>query len=318
MMLVDRSGAIQLVNAQVERLFGYARSELLGQSMEILVPDRFRGSHPELRAMFSADPETRPMGSGREVHACRKDGTEFLVEIGLNRIETDIGPMVLSAIVDVSERRLREMRLQSALREKDTLLKEVHHRVKNNLQIIDSLLDLQSAKTDNPVVLDLLREGRNRVRSMALIHRILYQSEDFARVDFRGFLDSLVPALLSSYGVGPERIAIALDSRGVRLPIDAAIPCGLVVNELISNALKHAFPADRGGEIRIDLAYEGVGQVVLTLSDNGIGLPEGLDIAATDTLGLQLVTLLADQLGGELGIHRADPTRFTLRFPLEK
>jgi len=318
MVMVDRSGTIEMVNAQAERLFGYERSELLGQSIETLVPERFRAGHEGSRDAYSADPKSRPMGVCREVYARKKDGTEFPVEIGLNLIETGAGTMVLSAIVDITERKQREERIRSALREKDILLGEIHHRVKNNLQVIDSLLDLQSAKTSDPAALELLRESQNRVRSMAQIHRTLYQSKDFGRVDFGNFLESLVPALLSSYGIRPERIAVAISSGRVLLPIDAAIPCGLAVNELISNALKHAFPAGREGEIRIDLAREDAGQVVVAVSDNGVGLPDALGMEQPATLGLQLVTLLADQLGGHLSIQKSKPTRFTLRFPDEK
>jgi two-component system, sensor histidine kinase PdtaS len=318
MVMVDGSGTIELINAQAERLFGYERSELLGQSIETLVPERFRACHEGSRDAYSADPKSRPMGVCRDVHARKKDGTEFPVEIGLNLIETGAGARVLSAIVDITERKQREERIRSALREKDILLGEVLHRVKNNLQVIDSLLDLQSAKTSDPAALELLRESQNRVRSMAQIHQSLYQSKDFGRVDFGNFLENLVPALLSSYGIGPERIAVAINSSHVLLPIDAAIPCGLAVNELISNALKHAFPASREGEIRIDLDREDAGQVVLTVSDNGVGLPDALGMEQPATLGLQLVSLLADQLGGNLSVQKAKPTRFTLRFPAEK
>src|SRR5579872_2914236 len=236
MVMVDRAGSIELVNAEAERIFGYARSELLGRSIEILIPERFRGSHGELRDAFLSHGKSRPMGAGREILGLRKDGSEFPLEIGLNLIETDAGPMVLSAIIDITERRRREAAIRSALREKDVLLGEIHHRVKNNLQIIQSLLDMQSVKTADRVALELLRESQNRVRSMALIHQTLYQSKDLARVDFGSFLESLIPALLSSYGVNSEHVAVVTRAGGVTLPLDAAVPCGLAVNELISNA----------------------------------------------------------------------------------
>jgi two-component sensor histidine kinase len=153
---------------------------------------------------------------------------------------------------------------------------------------------------------------------MALIHQTLYESKDFARVDFRNFLDSLAPTLISSYGVGTDRVMLTIKSSEVLLPINAAIPCGLVVNELISNALKHAFPGDRKGEITIDLQAESPTMVLLTVSDDGVGIPDAFDMEQTTTLGLQLVTMLTDQLGGTIKIHRAHPTRFALRFPLEK
>ena len=226
--------------------------------------------------------------------------------------------MVLSAIVDISDRKHKEDSIHAALKEKDVLLGEIHHRVKNNLQIVHSLLDLQSNNISDQVVLGMLRESQNRIRSMALIHQTLYQSKDFARVDFRAFLDSLAPTLISSYGVGSDRVTLTLNAIEVQLPINAAIPCGLVVNELISNALKHAFPGDARGDIAVDLSSDSPTTVMLAVSDNGIGIPDGFDLSQTATLGLQLVTMLADQLGGELEVQRRNPTRFKLRFPLDK
>jgi PAS domain S-box-containing protein len=317
MVMINAAGRIEMVNAQAEQVFGYARAELLGQPVEMLVPERFRRNHPGLRGSFFGDPRTRPMGAGRDLFGLRKDGSEFPVEIGLNPIETDEGPMVLSAIVDISDRKQKELRIQVALKEKDVLLGEVHHRVKNNLQIVHSLLDLQSSRISDRAALEMLRDSQNRIRSMGLIHQTLYQSKDFAKVDFSHFLDSLVPTLIASYGVNPDRIALSVEAAQVLLPINAAIPCGLVVNELISNALKHAFPGDRRGEIMVKLFADGSGNAVLSVADNGIGIPEGTEMSKTSTLGLQLVTLLADQLGGKVAMRRSDPTEFVLTFAIE-
>ncbi len=289
MVMINAAGRIEMVNAQAERVFGYARTELLGQRVEMLVPDRFRDHHPGLRHSFFADPHARPMGAGRELYARRKDGSEFPVEIGLNPIETEDGPMVLSAIVDISDRKQKEAGIRAALQEKDILLGEIHHRVKNNLQIVYSLLDLQSARISDQTVLDMLRDSQNRIRSMALIHQTLYESKDFAEVDFGRFLETLVPTLIASYGSHPNRITLSIDAEPVLLPIGAAIPCGLVVNELISNALKHAFRPGNGGDIDVGLRRVAGGDLVLSVSDTGIGVPEHVNITDTGTLGLQLV-----------------------------
>ncbi|HTV31415.1 MAG TPA: histidine kinase dimerization/phosphoacceptor domain -containing protein [Xanthobacteraceae bacterium] len=318
MVMINSRGMIEMVNAQAERMFGYKRKEMLGRNVEMLVPDRFRGNHPNLRSSFFSAPVSRPMGAGRDLYGLRRDGSEFPVEIGLNPIETEEGSMVLSAIVDISDRKHKEERIQSALKEKDILLGEIHHRVKNNLQIVHSLLGLQSTNIKDETVLGMMQEGQNRIRSMALIHETLYKSKDFARVDFRSFLDMLVPTLISSYAVNSERIALSINSSDVLLPINTAIPCGLVVNELISNALKHAFPGDIKGEIAIDLSYDTAETVVLSVSDSGVGIAKTFDIAQTATLGLQLVTMLTDQLAGELTIHRSNPTRFAIRFSVFK
>jgi len=314
MVMIRVSGQIEMVNAQAELVFGYARSELLGQPVEMLVPERFRGRHPNLRTSFFSEPKPRPMGAGRDLYGLRKDGSEFPVEIGLNPIETEDGTMVLSAIVDISDRRHKEDRIQSALKEKEILLGEIHHRVKNNLQVIHSLLDLQSSKIEDITALQLLAESQNRIRSMALIHQTLYESKDFAKVDFRNFLDSLLPALVSSYSLDRDRVTLSVSAGEVSLPIDAAIPCGLIVNELISNALKHAFPGSGRGRIDVSLNDEPNGEIVLSVTDNGVGIPADLDLANATTLGLQLVSLLADQLAGKLTVNRSNPTSFRLQF----
>nr|WP_294510872.1 PAS domain S-box protein [uncultured Rhodopila sp.] len=318
MLMVNGSGVIEMVNIQAERVFGYPREALIGQPIERLMPARYHGRHPCMRTSFLVSPQTRPMGAGRDLHAIRQDGSEFPVEIALNPIETEDGTMVLAAIVDISDRKLKEERIKAALKEKDIMLDEIHHRVKSNLQIVYSLLDLQSSGVEDAVALGLLRESQNRVRSMALIHQMLYEANDFVEVDFAGFLENLVPTLISAYGIDPGRITLFINAAHARLPINEAIPCGLVVNELIANALKHAFPANRPGTIRVDIVNEPGDRVVLSVSDDGIGITNDLDIAESTTLGLQLVTLLAEQLKAEVTINRARPTRIELRFRISQ
>ena len=317
MVMINAAGRIEMVNAQAELVFGYARTELLGRSVDMLVPDRFGDQQPGSRDWFVAEPTARPMAAGRELYARRKDGSDFPVEIGLNPIETEDGPMVLSAIVDISDRKQKEAGIRAALQEKDVLLGEIHHRVKNNLQLVCSLLDLQSGRISDPAALDMLRDGQNRIRSMALIHQTLYESKDFAEVNFGHFLDTLVPMLIASYGINVDRIALSIDAEQVLLPIGSAIPCGLAVNELISNALKHAFRPSDGGEIKVGLKRAAGGAVILSVSDTGVGVPEHVNMTDTGTFGLQLVSLLADQLGGAATMQRSNPTRFTLQFPLQ-
>jgi PAS domain S-box-containing protein len=316
MVMIGPSGRIEMVNAQAEAVFKYDRDEMLQQPIEMLVPERFRGHHPGLRTSFFTDPHSRPMGAGRDLFGLRKDGSEFAVEIGLNPIETEDGTMVLSAIVDISDRKQKEERIHAALKEKDILLGEIHHRVKNNLQVVYSLLDLQSDLVTDERILGILRESQNRIKSMALIHQTLYESKDFVQVDFANFLDTLAPTLISSYGIESDRIHLDVKAVEVLLPISAAIPCGLIVNELISNALKHAFPEARRGAITIDLSRDTDGRAKLSVIDDGVGISVEKDLKQTTTLGMQLVMLLADQLGGDIEIRRAEPTVFTLRFPV--
>jgi len=190
--------------------------------------------------------------------------------------------------------------------------------VKNNLQIISSLLNLQAGQIEDVKVHEMFDVSQSRVRTMALLHEKLYQSDDLARVDFAEYITSLVGFLFRSYGSQARGAAPQLDIEDVHLGLDTAIPCGLVINELVSNALKHAFPDRTGGEIRVSLHTDAQGQILLEISDNGNGFPKDVDFRNTESLGLQLVVTLADQLGGEIDLDRSEGTVFRLKFkPLE-
>jgi two-component system response regulator len=217
-------------------------------------------------------------------------------------------------VTDITERKEAEEKIRESLKEKEILLKEIHHRVKNNLQIIYSLLNLQSGYVKDPLSLDMFRECRNRVKSMAIIHEVLYQSKDLAKVNFADYIKSLVSNLVRSYGAGSSGIDIKIDVGEVRLDIDTAIPCGLIINELVSNALKYAFPNGRRGQIIIDFHDTDTHRYVLMVKDDGVGLPEGLNFHNTETLGLQLVSTLTDQLRGNLELNRNDGTEFKITF----
>jgi PAS domain S-box-containing protein len=219
----------------------------------------------------------------------------------------------IGSCIDVTEMRLQQSAVEAALREKELMLGEIHHRVKNNLQVIHSVLDLQVMRIADARVREMLRDTQNRVRSMSLIHQTLYQSKNFGEVDFQYFLGSLLPVLVESYAVGPEQVAVHVDAEKVRLPIDAAIPCGLVVNELVANAFRHAFPDGRPGNLWVGLRrLDGV--VELSVANDGMALPENFDAQHATTLGLHMVRLLAEQIGADLAVQPAGPTRFSLRF----
>jgi two-component sensor histidine kinase len=192
------------------------------------------------------------------------------------------------------------------------LLKEIHHRVKNNLQIISSLLNLQSDNIDLADPARTFRESQDRIRSMALIHEKLYRSGDVARIDFREYVESLTSGLYRSYFPGPG-VRIFADVENVSLDIDLAVSCGLIINELVSNALKYAFPDGRAGKIHVSLAGDG-DSYTLTVSDDGVGLPPGLDFRDTPSLGLQLVNTLVGQLEGTIELDSAEGTRFKITF----
>jgi len=211
---------------------------------------------------------------------------------------------------DDTERRIAEERIRASLKEKEVLLKEVHHRVKNNLQIISSLLNLQSKYIKDDQALEMFKESRNRIRSMTLIHEKLYRSKDLANIDVAEYIQNLSSNLFRSYSAG--RISLRTQVDDILLGVDTAIPCGLIINELVSNSLKHAFP-DKQGEILVDLHRDN-GKFTLRVRDNGVGFPEHVDFRNTDSLGLQLVCTLTDQLDGEIELDRAGGTEFRITF----
>jgi two-component sensor histidine kinase len=239
------------------------------------------------------------------------------VEIALNPVMTEAGTMVLAAVVDISDRKQKEQHIQRSLKEKTNLLSEVHHRVKNNLQLIHSLLDLQVLQTEDTSVRDILESSKRRIESMARIHQVLYQSNDFAEVEMSEVLQSLTENIANSFKTDTSQACLSLNVESVLLPITQAIPCGFIVNELVTNALKYAFPDNRSGEVTVNLVLEEDNLVSLSVSDNGVGLPPDIDLGNLSSLGLELVSVLAEQLGGSLQVNRIQPTRFEIRFSIE-
>ncbi|HNB52804.1 MAG TPA: histidine kinase dimerization/phosphoacceptor domain -containing protein, partial [Anaerolineales bacterium] len=222
-------------------------------------------------------------------------------------------PHLIQAVVrDVTHRKQAEEQLQAALQEKEILLKEIHHRVKNNLQVISSLLYLQSLKITEPSMLELFRESRNRVAAMALVHEQLYQSENFARVDFSTYVRALVTSLYESYGVTDTEIPLKIETDGTALDVHTAIPCGLLISEMVSNALKYAFP-DGHGQIAISLRSDGKAHH-LTVQDSGIGIPED-SVVRAGAMGLQLIERLTLQIGGTLQRSGPPGTMYHIQFP---
>jgi len=205
-------------------------------------------------------------------------------------------------------------RLRASLAEKETLLKEVHHRVKNNLEVINSLLNLQADRVLHPGDRELLEETCNRVRSMAEIHQILYRSLDLSCVDVRLFLRRLAESLFSFYQVKSDRVHLVIEMEDLSVDLQRAIPVALILNELLSNALKHGFPDGRPGTIRVRVDSNGQ-ESILYVGDDGVGLRQGRNREASSSLGLQLVHALADQLGGNVALQSPPGTQFTIRFP---
>jgi two-component sensor histidine kinase len=263
--------------------------------------------------------------NGHEIIIERPDGQRLTVLAYANPIHDEAGTLLgaVNVLVDITDRKRTEMalrdseaRLKVALHEKEVLLKEIHHRVKNNLQVVCSLLRLQGDTIGDSVLRELFHESEHRIRSMALIHETLYQTPNVARFHLAPYLRTLSDELFRAYGVDPQCIALTSRIDEVVLPLDAAIPCGLILNELLSNALKHAFPNGRRGDIRIELQAGPDQQVLLRVVDTGVGLPEGFDVCHTDSLGMQLVCALTEQLQGAIAVERDGGTALTVTFPL--
>ncbi len=307
MMIVNERGVIMMANAQIEQIFGYPRTELVGRTVDALLPERYRGGHGASRDAFFAHPTTRPMGLGRELFGLRRDGREVPVEIGLSPLRTRDGNFVLSSIVDITERTQAKTALQSSLHEKEVLLKELHHRAKNNLQLIASLLDLAAA-SPSP---DILAQCRERVQSIGLVHEKLYQSGTFARINVAEYLQALVEQMAQSWA--RPGVLLTAEAHGeFTLPLDAAIPCGLVVNELIINAFKHAFPEERAGAIVVHARRDGA-KVTLEVRDDGVGMAADQN-RKPGHIGLDLLHALTRQLRGELSFHHEGGTTVRLTF----
>ena len=449
MVIADETGTIVLVNGQAERLFGYPRAELIGQKVEVLVPQQFRAHHEEIRHGYEEDPRVRSMGSGLELRGRRKDGTEFPVEISLSPLKTAQGMLVSAAVRDVTEQRriqqaLRESEqrfrvlvqgvkdyaifmldpegrvaswteaaqamkgyraeeivgqhfscfftaedrergkpaealraaasmgrwedenwrvrkdgsrfyasalitalhdeqgrltgfakvtrditerkrveelkhkeemMAEALRREVLLRREIHHRVKNSLQIVSSLLFLRGQSIGDPRLEAILNESRSRVASIALIHEKLYRAGDATVIDFSDYIRDLVRDVFQALRVNRAAVTMRVETKPVMVGIDVAVPCGLIVAELVSNALRHAFPDPREGEVGVELCPNGGGKLMLRIRDNGLGLPKGFDWRQARTLGLQLVGDLTRQLGGEIKFESGPGTVVTITFP---
>jgi len=215
---------------------------------------------------------------------------------------------------EIAERRRVEKIITESLKEKEVLIKEIHHRVKNNLQIISSLLKLQSGYIKDKEALEMLGESRNRIQSMAIVHQKLYQSKDLSRIDFSEYIKQLLAHLFQVYKVDNNTITLNIQTQSIKIGVDTAIPCGLIINELVSNSLKHAFPGGRKGNIDIVMKELSPDNFVLEVSDDGIGFPEDIDFRNTLSLGLQLIITLAEQLDGTIDKQNVNGTRFILRF----
>ncbi|MBN1886935.1 MAG: response regulator [Thermoflexales bacterium] len=321
-LILGASGAIELANPAMLALAGAANeTELAGRKLHELIAAEQR----EAYSTFIASVYSGAVHSGASMQIestlARLDGRFVPVELVAGYLAWGEKEDVQLIVRDITERKHAEERIQASLAEKDELLKEIHDRVKNNLQIIVSLLRLQADHTHDAQVIDTLRNTTHRVQSMALAHEQLYQSQDMARIDLAEYVQSLTAGLLYSQSTDVSAITVNVEGSDVFLGIGPAVPCGLILNELISNSLRHAFPksdreTDRERQKKVEVKLWQAGEeVCMVVSDNGIGLPAELDFRNTQSLGLQLVILLTEQLDGQIQLDHRGGTSFTITFP---
>lgn len=311
LILDQRTGRIIDANPFMSELLGYEFDYFLGKELWEI------GLFGDKAANQAAFQELQTKGYIRYDHLPLETRDKRMVDVEFvsNSYKTGERFVIQCNIRDCSERCRLERTVQSALAEKEVLLREVHHRVKNNLQVISSLLHLQSQHTEDPKSIEMFGESRDRVRSMALVHERLYRSKDLANVDFTDYIENLARYLFRSHHVDTNRIHLEVDVHAVTLPIDAAVPCGLLLNELISNCLKHAFLGRERGEIRIELQPANDREILLKVTDDGIGFPMGIEPQSGETFGMQLIADLVDQLHGSVQVSRDVGTSVAVIFP---
>jgi len=304
------------VNDVMCEYMGYSREEFLSLNpFDILTAESNQRFAERLQKILRGEqpPETV------EYKIRGKNEREFWVLLNTRLTYTNGNPSGATIVVyDISERKQAEEQVKASLKEKEVMLQEIHHRVKNNLQVISSLLSLQSDHIKDHQVLTSFQDSQDRIRSMALIHEMLYHSENLAQIDFAEYIQDLTTHLFRSHNAAARGITLKTRTENIFLNVDRAVPCGLILNELVSNALKHAFLNGQSGNICIKLQADGPYQARLTVSDDGVGFPADFDFRTTSSLGLQLVNTLVNQLDGFLEIERDPTTVISITFATQQ
>ncbi len=293
----------------VDLLGGNNKEDLIGKQVPDFHKDKFNA---EQLIVIRKDLKLRKYWSG-EIEFLTLKGKIFWGDLSVKRIETAHKPYQLVRIADITLRKNHETQMKTSLKEKEILIDEIHHRVKNNLAIISSLLQLQSIQIEDEKLLEIFDESRRRIHTMSLIHEKLYHNDSLEKIDFSDYVISLVDSIKGAYDVSTASITVTANINNVHLELKHAIPCGLILNELISNSYKHAFTGKTDGVIEIDITKNG-SLLSLKVTDNGIGMLQNTDVSTSTTLGLTLVNSLAKQINGSLIKHQTTGTSFQLTF----
>jgi PAS domain S-box-containing protein len=309
--MVNTEGFINFANQYMTEMFGFKLQELIGMPYFDLIANKERTA-AETNLVNLIKGEIDHTFVERQYQ--RNDGSVFWGNLSGTRILNEDSSLkgLIGVITDITDHKMDADALKESLNEKDTLLREIHHRVKNNMQIISSLLNLQMHHEDLDETVNVLKESQGRVKSMAMIHEKLYQSPNFTDINFKDYIDKLIFDIFYSYGIKIGTIESVLDIEDINLNIETAIPLGLIVNELVTNSVKYAFPK---GEGIITIHLKSLqDKMELTIADNGIGLPKDIDIDNTEILGLQLVKSLVNQIGGKIELDQTHGTEFKIIF----
>lgn len=302
-------------NRAAEKMYGWKAYEVVGKPLQKVTKSKYQ--HAKRNEVVE---KILKKGHWRgETNQKRKDGSriDLLSSVSLIRDYSGNSIGIVAVNYDITERKQTEEQMKISLKEKEALIKEVHHRVKNNLQIISSLLNLQAAHIHDEYYKNLFQESQNRIKSMVLVHEKLYQSRDLTAINVRDYINGLLKYLCHSYGIEQNKIAIKTDIEDITMNIDIAIPCGLIITELVSNSLTHAFVEPHRGshaKITIKIHLDRKDKAVLIVSDNGIGFPDALNFKKTESLGMQLVCALTEQLSGNIKLTRDKGATFTIMF----
>lgn len=317
--LKDITGKFILVNQKFSDLFAYSTDQIVNKTVEDIFPS--------VAAQYQQDEDKKIIEHGKATENEEKycSVTKELTCDPVEKTQTfivDRFPLrghnntiygVGTIMTDISRRKKDEAKLKSALLEKESLLKEIHHRVKNNMQIVASLMFLQAQSIENKDAFDILQESQDRIKSMCLVHELLYQSSNLAKVPFKKYMDPLVCSLRQSYNA--HNVLLHMNAESIDLPVDAAMPCGLIVNELVTNSFKHAFTDKNTGEITISFLKDKT-NYLLSVADNGPGFPNDYDWDAPTTLGINLIRTLSKQLDAELTFENHDGLTCRLHFSI--
>jgi PAS domain S-box-containing protein len=304
------TGEILDVNQRACEMFGYSRDEFLTKTVADLVP-------PGSRVVYADANDPASLSSNLvETTNLRANGETFPVELSARLQNVSGKPAMLVVVRDITERKRNEQAIRAALRDKDVLLRELYHRTKNNMQVISSLLNMEADRCGSDELRKTLRDMDTRILAMSLVHEKLYQSKNLDQIDLKDYLSNLAALVMESYDVRPDKVRLSIEAESVTLPIESAIPCGLLVNEIISNSLKHAFPGKRTGEINIRLTRLEGSQVLLEISDNGTGIPKNMDLPHMKSLGMRIIFGIAGhQLHAQVQVDTTHGVSWRIHFP---